>query len=75
MTKKEANERAGVFDASGQYSRQKSVSIGIRLNFPGGMRQRIVITVHWQISRCVPDEPTTALDVTIQAQVLELIQK
>lgn len=77
VTKKEAFERAvKVMEEVGIPDPEKRF-YQYPFQFSGGMRQRIVIaivlTANPDILIC--DEPTTALDVTIQAQILELINE
>jgi oligopeptide transport system ATP-binding protein len=77
FTQKQAKNRAiellqqvGIPDAKRRISQYPH-------QFSGGMRQRVMIAMGLacQPKLLIADEPTTALDVTIQAQVVELIKK
>ena len=77
LSKKEAKERAiealsmvGIPDPRARYN-------AFPHELSGGMRQRVLVAMAFacEPALIIADEPTTALDVTIQAQILDLLKK
>jgi len=77
MTKSQARERAiEILDEVGIPDAKRRVD-QYPHEFSGGMRQRAIIAMALALNPklLIADEPTTALDVTIQAQILDLLEK
>jgi ABC-type dipeptide/oligopeptide/nickel transport system ATPase component len=76
MSRRQADERAVELLARVGIEDPKAKLGSYPHEFSGGMRQRVVIAmaISCHPTLLIADEPTTALDVSVQAQVLELLQ-
>ncbi len=77
MTKKEARKRAGELLTLVGIPGAETRLDDYPHQFSGGMRQRAMIAMglSCEPKLLIADEPTTALDVTIQAQIVDLVKK
>ena len=77
MTRKQAEDRAAELLEIVGIPKAKDRLSDFPHQFSGGMRQRVMIAIALSCSPqlLIADEPTTALDVTIQAQITDLVKR